>query len=78
MTEEELYNEAFRQMSTTPLEPDENPGPEAPTSIRLSPATRRQIAWLSEQGHGNRSVIIAKAVQMMAALEAQLNAARTG
>lgn len=27
MTENQLYDEAFRQMGTAPLEPDENPGP---------------------------------------------------
>jgi len=27
MTESELYDEAFQQMGSAPLEPDENPGP---------------------------------------------------
>ena len=63
------YDEAFEQMGQAPPEHGENAGPENPTSIRLSTATRRQLKWLSDRGHGNRSVVIAKAVQMMVALE---------
>lgn len=68
MTEQQLYDEAFQQMGSAPLEPDEAQ-PEKPTSIRLSPATRRQIQWLSEQGHGNQSKIIALAVHAMYVME---------
>lgn len=71
--EQELYNEAFAQMGSEPPEYGENVGTENPTSIRLSTATRRQIKWLSDRGHGSRSVIIAKAVQMMMALEIEVD-----
>lgn len=70
MNENELYDEAFAQMGAAPLEYGENAGPEKPTSIRLTAATRRQIKWLTSRGHGNQSAVIAKAVQMMTALEA--------
>ena len=39
--------------------------PKLPTSIRLSPATKRQIAWLEQAGHGKQSEIIALAVYGM-------------
>lgn len=68
MTEEQLYDAAFRQMAAEPLELDETQ-PEKPTSIRLSPATRRQIQWLTAQGHGNQSKVIALAVYQMFCLE---------
>lgn len=71
MTEEQEYDKAFADMAGEPLEYGENTGPEKPTSIRLSTATRRQIKWLSSRGHGNRSVVIAKAVQVMVALEVE-------
>lgn len=34
-------------------------------SIQLSEATQQQIAWLREQGHGNRTAIIRTAVDRM-------------
>jgi len=68
MYEEQLYDEAFAQMGQAPLEENETQ-PEKSTSIRLSPATRRQIRWLSEQGHGNQSKIIALAIHAMWTLE---------
>lgn len=68
MTEEQLYAKAFRQMAAEPLELDEAQ-PEKPTSIRLSPATRRQIKWLESQGHGNQSKVIALAVYRMYCME---------
>lgn len=68
MTEEQLYDEAFATMDAEPLEYGEAQ-PEKPTSIRLSPATRRQIQWLSAQGHGNQSKVIALAVWQMYCLE---------
>jgi hypothetical protein len=40
-----------------------------PTSIRLSAATRRQLDWLTAQGHGNQSEVIALAVYGMWLLE---------
>ena len=72
MSEDIDDGEILRQMGSEPLEYGENVGPENPTSIRLSTATRRQLKWLSDRGHGNRSVIIAKAVQMMVALELEV------
>lgn len=68
MTEEQLYDEALAQMGQAPLEENETQ-PEKSTSIRLSTATRRQIRWLSAQGHGNQSKIIALAVHAMWTLE---------
>lgn len=68
MTEEQLYDAAFRQMAADPLELDEAQ-PEKPTSIRLSTATRRQIQWLTAKGHGNQSKVIALAVHQMFCLE---------
>jgi len=68
MTEEQLYDAAFRQMAAEPLEYGEAQ-PEKPTSIRLSSATRRQIQWLSAQGHGNQSKVIALAVYQMFCME---------
>lgn len=35
------------------------------TSIRLSEATKKQIAWLIEQGHGNQTEVIALAIYSM-------------
>lgn len=68
MTEEQEYAKAFADMSAEPLEYGEAQ-PEKPTSIRLSPATRRQIQWLSAQGHGNQSKVIALAVHQMFCME---------
>ena len=68
MTEYEEYAKAFADMSAEPLELDEAQ-PEKPTSIRLSPATRRQIQWLTTQGHGNQSKVIALAVHQMFCME---------
>ena len=68
MTEEQLYDAAFADMSAEPLELDETQ-PEKPTSIRLSTATRRQIQWLTAQGHGNQSKVIALAVHQMFCME---------
>lgn len=68
MTVEQEYTKAFADMAAEPLELDETQ-PEKPTSIRLSPATRRQIQWLSAQGHGNQSKVIALAVHQMFCME---------
>lgn len=46
-------------------EEDFAPPTKRPTSIRLSPATTRQLAWLVAAGHGNQSEVIGLAVDRM-------------
>lgn len=63
---EDIYGSALTQMGADELEPDENTGPtKRKTSVVLSAATRRQLAWLAAQGHGNQSECIALAVDRM-------------
>jgi len=66
MNEENILD----QMEILPFSPasdDEDCAPptKRPTSIRLSDATKRQIDWLTQQGHGNQSEVIALAVYGM-------------
>lgn len=49
------------------------PPTKRPTSIRLGPATQRQLTWLEANGHGKQSEIIALAVDRMWVMEQGTN-----